>query len=220
MCVSVVLHLGIQSRSHTINDCFSWYFVTSSMSQILIISVISSRFYQSVISALVCIKWIMFLNLKVLHKSCCTEDYKSACFSELRIKNQHGVNARLLSISPLWQQSLGSSVVPALPSPNISCSGCISVVVPPPAWVGRSLTPARPSSFSSLSFPSSSLARTGRSLLAKRLGKEARRRERRTEKEPPSSAVSSGLSGTSEEFLRSGEEESFRSSGLGVVELG
>lgn len=81
MCVSVVLYIGLQSRSHTINDCFSWYFVTSSMSQILIISVISSRFSQSVISALVCIKWIM-----LLHKSCCTDDYKSGCFSELRIK--------------------------------------------------------------------------------------------------------------------------------------
>lgn len=57
--------------------------------------------------------------------------------------------------------------------------------------------------------------------MAKRLGKEARRRERRTEKEPPSSAVSSGLLGTSEEeLILSGEEESLRSSGLRVVELG
>lgn len=72
--MSVVLYLALLSRSHTINDCFSWYFVASSMSQILIISVISSRFSQSVISALVCVKWIMFLNLKVLHKSCCAED--------------------------------------------------------------------------------------------------------------------------------------------------
>lgn len=68
--------------------------------------------------------------------------------------------------------------------------------------------------------------------MAKRLGKEARRRERRTEKEPPSSSFSSEIlvpwmevevvEDVEEEegSILSGEEESFGSSGLGEAEPG
>lgn len=130
-----------------------------------------------------------------------------------------------LSASPLWQQGLVGSAVAWLPSVGVSSSAGASVVVPPPACVGRSFMPTLPSSFSLSSLPSAPLARPGRSLLAKRLGKDARRRERRTEKELLSSAGSSGLCGASKDeelrdLLSGEEEESLRSSGLEGVELG
>lgn len=108
-----------------------------------------------------------------------------------------------------------------LPSLDLCFSGCVSVVVPPPAWVGSSLSPAFLSSVAALSPPAPSLARPGRNLLAKRLGKDARRLERRTEKEPPVSAGSSRLCDDSDQqFVLSGKEESLLSSGLRTEELG
>lgn len=109
----------------------------------------------------------------------------------------------------------------APPSLDLCFSGCVSVVVPPPARVGSSLSRAFLSSVAVLSFPSPSLARPGRNLLAKRLGKDARRLERRTEKEPLVSAGSSGLCDDSDEqVVLSGKEESLLSSGLRTEELG
>lgn len=61
--MSVVLRLGLHSHNHTTTDCLNWYFLTSYMTQILIISVISDTFTFS--SGLDVIDY--GLNLMVTH---------------------------------------------------------------------------------------------------------------------------------------------------------
>lgn len=67
--MSVLLYLGLHSHNHTTTDCLNWYFLTSYMTQILIISVIGDTFLSPIYfsSGLDVMDYV--LNLMVTHSS-------------------------------------------------------------------------------------------------------------------------------------------------------